>query len=156
MPDQDLIALTADIVSSHVANNKVSNSDVPTIVQRVYGALAGLGGPPAEEPAQEKVAVVSVRASIKPDYIVCMECGKRQKTLKRHLQNAHGMSPQQYRTDYGLPNTYPMVAPAYSARRSEMAKSIGLGQGGRKAKESGNGSAPAAAKTRRKGRTPAA
>jgi predicted transcriptional regulator len=72
--------------------------------------------------------VVSIKASVKPDYIVCMECGKKQKTLKRHLQSAHGMTPDQYRTDYGLPKSYPMVAADYSKRRSEMAQSIGLGR----------------------------
>ena len=128
MPDQDLIALTADIVSSHVANNSVSVADVPTVVRRVYDALAGLGGPAPEAPSDAKVPVVSVRASVKPDYIVCMECGKKQKMLKRHLQTAHGMTQTQYRTDYGLPDTYPMVSPNYSVRRSELAKSSGLGQ----------------------------
>jgi predicted transcriptional regulator len=148
MPDQDLIALTADIVSAHVANNKVSTADVPAIVERVYEALAGLGGPAAEEPAEAKLPVVSVRASVKPDYIVCMECGKRQKMLKRHLQTAHGMTPNEYRKDYGLPDTYPMTAPKYSESRRTLAHSIGLGR-----KRTGSGktasgdAAPAGKKT---------
>ena len=132
MKNEQLVELTADIVSAHVSNNTVSVSDVANLVQRVHEALTTLGQP-AAEPQQEKTPVVSVRASIKPDYLVCMECGRKQKTLKRHLQNAHGMSPDQYRTDYGLPRDYPMVAPNYSKRRSEMAQAIGLGRRPREA-----------------------
>jgi len=131
MESQQLVELTADIVSAHVANNNVAVGDVATLVEKVYQALSSLGAP-APEPQQEKQPVVSVRASIKPDYLVCMECGRKQKTLKRHLENAHGMSPDQYRTDYGLPRDYPMVAPEYSKKRSAMAHAIGLG---RKAKD---------------------
>lgn len=122
-----LIELTADIVSSHVANNSVSVGDMPRLIEEIHGALASLGQP-AEEPKQKKMPVVTARASIKPDYIVCMECGQKQKTLKRHLQKAHGLTPDQYRAEFGLPRDYPMVAPAYSKRRSEMAHSIGLGR----------------------------
>ena len=127
MKNEQLVELTADIVSAHVSNNTVAVSDVANLVQRVHEALVSLGQP-TPEPQQEKTPVVSVRASIKPDYLVCMECGRKQKTLKRHLQNAHGMSPDQYRQDYGLPRDYPMVAPNYSKRRSEMAQAIGLGR----------------------------
>ena len=127
MTNEQLVELTADIVSAHVANNTVSVSDVANLVQRVHEALASLGAP-AAEPQQDKVPVVSIRSSIKPDHLVCMECGRKQKTLKRHLQNAHGMTPDQYRADYGLPRDYPMVAPDYSKRRSEMAQAIGLGR----------------------------
>jgi predicted transcriptional regulator len=123
----NLIELTADIVSAHLANNKVSVNEVAELVQQVHGALSGLGQA-APEQAQAKVPVVSVRASVKPDYIVCMECGAKQKTLKRHLQVAHGMTPAQYRADYGLPNSYPMTSPNYSETRSSMAKTIGLGR----------------------------
>ena len=135
-----LIELTADIVSAHVSNNTVSLSDVARLVQQVHEALSGLGQEAAAPEPQKKEPVVSVRASVKPDYIVCMECGKRQRTLKRHLQSAHGMSPDQYRQDYGLPNTYPMVAPDYAERRRELAKAIGLGSRGR----GGRGGAAAA------------
>jgi predicted transcriptional regulator len=93
----------------------------------VHEALAGLGAAPAEQAPQKKEPVVSVRALVKPDYIVCMECGKRQKMLKRHLQTAYGMTPQQYRSDYGLPDSYPMVAADFAQMRRDMAKSIGLG-----------------------------
>ncbi len=127
MKSEQLIELTADIVSAHVSNNTVAVGDVANLVQRVHEALASLGQP-VPEPQQDKTPVVSVRASIKPDYLVCMECGRKQKTLKRHLQNAHGMTPDQYRSDFGLPRDYPMVAPNYSKRRSEMAQAIGLGR----------------------------
>jgi predicted transcriptional regulator len=123
-----LIELTADIVAAHVSNNSVAVGDVANLVERVHGALAGLGQSEAEPEEQKKVAVVSIRASIKPDYIVCMECGKRQRTLKRHLQSAHGMTPDQYRRDYGLPREYPMTAPSYSQQRQDMARAIGLGR----------------------------
>jgi predicted transcriptional regulator len=123
-----LIELTADIVAAHVSNNNVAVGDVANLVQRVHGALSGLGQSQAEPEEQKKVPVVSIRASIKPDYIVCMECGRKQRTLKRHLQSAHGMTPDQYRQDYGLPREYPMTAPSYSQQRQEMARSIGLGR----------------------------
>jgi predicted transcriptional regulator len=127
MENVNLITHTADIVAAHLSNNKVPLDEVAALVQRVHGALASLGQPIEETPA-EKVPVVSVRASVKPDYIVCMECGAKQKMLRRHIQTAHGMSPADYRKDYGLPDTYPMVAPNYSERRAELAKSIGLGR----------------------------
>jgi predicted transcriptional regulator len=126
--DNQLITLTADIVSAHVSNNSVAVGDVANLVQRVHEALSGLSAAPTADEPQKKEPVVSVRASVKPSYIVCMECGKRQKMLKRHLQTAHGMTPQQYRAEYGLPDSYPMVAAEYAAQRSEMAKSIGLGR----------------------------
>jgi predicted transcriptional regulator len=127
MDNETLLTLTADIVAAHVANNSVATGDIAGLVERVYGSLSGLGQPSVEVPAQ-KVPVVSARASVKPDYIVCMECGKKQKMLKRHLMTAHGMSPEQYRQDYGLPASYPMVAETYSERRRVLAKQIGLGR----------------------------
>ena len=159
MEQEQLINLTADIVAAHVSNNTVSVGDVGQLVQRVHEALSALGAP-AQEATQEKTPVVSVRASIKPDYLVCMECGRKQKTLRRHLQTAHGMSPDQYRTDYGLPRDYPMVAPEYSKRRGEMARAIGLGRkrtggesggpGGGAAAASGGGEGKRKAPARRK------
>ena len=142
-----LIEHTADIVSAHVANNTVALSDVPALVQRVYEALAGLSEPQATAEPEGKTPIVSVRASVKPDYIVCMECGRKQKTLKRHLQTAHGMTPDQYRKDYALPANYPMVAPNYSKQRGELARQIGLG---RKRE-----AAPAPEAPKRRGRKPA-
>ena len=126
--DLNLIELTADIVSSHVTNNSVSVNDLPNLIQQVHQALTSLGQPQPEAQAEKKTPVISARASVKPDYIVCMECGKKQTTLRRHLQTAHGMTPDQYRAEFGLSRDYPMVAPDYSKRRSEMAHSIGLGR----------------------------
>lgn len=127
MEKQTLLTRTADIVSAHVANNSIATGDVAGLVERVYGSLAALGQPGEEAPA-EKVPVVSIRALVKPDYLVCMECGAKQKMLKRHLTTAHGMSPEEYRKDYGLPASYPMVAETYSDRRRYLAKQIGLGR----------------------------
>lgn len=128
MENADILNLTADIVAAHVSNNSVAVGDVASLVQRVHEALAGLGEAPAVEAAQAKVAVVSIRASVKPDFLICMECGKKQKTLRRHLQSAHGMTPEQYRADYGLPRDYPMTSANYSEQRRSMAHSIGLGR----------------------------
>lgn len=128
MENEKLIELTADIVSAHVANNTVSVGDMPALVQRVYEALAGVTGSGQEAAPQEKTPVVSIRASVKPDYLICMECGGKHKMLKRHLMNAHSMTPDQYRADYGLPRDYPMVAPNYSEQRRTLAHAIGLGR----------------------------
>ena len=129
MADQEqIITLTADIVAAHVSNNQVAVGDVANLVQQVHRALAGLGESAPEPAPEKKDPAVSARASVKPDYIACMECGKRQKTLKRHLQTAHAMSPDQYRKEFGLPPSYPMTAPNYSQQRQEMAKRIGLGR----------------------------
>src|SRR5215217_5418943 len=145
MENEKLIELTADIVSAHVANNTVSVGDMAALVQRVHEALSGLGGDGQEAAAQEKTPVVSIRASIKPDFLICMECGGKHKMLKRHLMNAHSMTPDQYRTDYGLPRDYPMVAPNYSEQRRTLAHSIGLGRRrGSGASASGGGSEAAA------------
>lgn len=122
-----LTEITADIVAAHVSNNSVAVNDLPNLIRQVHAALVGLEqGAPAEQ--QGKTPVVSVKASVKPDFIICMECGRKQKTLKRHLQTAHGMDPKTYRKDYGLPDSYPMVAPNYSEQRRGLAKSIGLGR----------------------------
>jgi predicted transcriptional regulator len=138
MADEHLITLTAEIVSAHVANNSVAVRDVANLVQQVHAALSRLGEPDAPPEPKAKVPVVSVRSSIKPDYIVCMECGTKQKMLKRHLQTAHAMSPDQYRQDYGLAREYPMVAPDYSEQRRNLAHSSGLG---RRKKRAGEGQA---------------
>jgi predicted transcriptional regulator len=149
MNNEQLVELTADIVSAHVANNTLAVGDVANLVQRVYEALSGLGAAQPEV-VEEKTPVVSVRASIKPDFLVCMECGRKQKTLRRHLMTSHNMTPEQYRTDYGLPRDYPMVAPNYSEQRRAMAHSIGLGR-----KKEGAGAAggkPVAKATAKRGR----
>ena len=148
MENEQLVQLTADIVAAHVANNNVAVGDVGNLVQRVYEALSGLDQPAGEPQREEKTPVVSVRASIKPDYIVCMECGAKQRMLKRHLMTAHGMTPDQYRSDFALPRDYPMVAPNYSEQRRALAHSIGLGRkkgGGEGGGGTANGGGEAAA-----------
>lgn len=127
----DLLTLTADIVSAHVANNSVSIGDLPILIANIYGALDGLGtGPASEAEAQQKPAV-SVRTSIKPDYIVCLEDGKKMKMLKRHLMTHYQLTPDAYRAKWNLPANYPMVAPNYAAQRRSLALQIGLGRKGR-------------------------
>lgn len=126
-----LLTLTADIVAAHVSNNSVAVNDLPSLIQNVHGALTGIspGNSGADEKAEPKV---SIRASIKPDYIVCLECGKKQKMLKRHISTNHDMTPPEYREKYGLNADYPMVAPNYAEQRRTLAKSIGLGTKRRK------------------------
>lgn len=124
---ETLITLTSDIVSAHIGNNSVAVGDLPTLISNVYNALAGLDQPaPAVEAAPEPA--VSVRASVKNDYIVCLEDGKKLKMLKRHLATSYNMTPDQYRARWNLPADYPMVAPAYAEKRRELAKKIGLGR----------------------------
>ncbi|WP_448140407.1 MucR family transcriptional regulator [Sphingopyxis fribergensis] len=135
---ENLLTLTADIVAAHVSNNSVGMADLPTLIGNVHAALAGLGGP-AAAPVEELKPAVSVRASIKPDYIVCLEDGKKLKMLRRHLMTHYGMTPDDYRAKWNLPKDYPMVAPNYAEKRRELAKSIGLGTKGR-----GGGRKPAA------------
>ena len=122
----DLLALTAEIVSSHFANNTVSPADVPGVINSVYATLAQLGSP-VEAPVVRQEPAVSVRSSIKPDFIICLEDGKKLKMLKRHLMTRYGMTPDDYRTKWGLASDYPMVAPNYAEQRRTLAKSIGLG-----------------------------
>jgi len=133
-----LVTLTADIVAAHVSNNSVAISDIPLVIRSVYEALAGLasGAEPAPEPQQP---AVSVRSSVKPDYIVCLEDGKKLKMLRRHLMANFGMTPDEYRAKWNLPKDYPMTAPNYTEKRRELAKQIGLGTKGR-----GGGRKPAA------------
>lgn len=121
-----LITLTADIVTAHVANNNVEVADLPSLIQNVHGALAGLGGETTEEAAPEPA--VSLRSSVKPGHIVCLECGKKMQMLKRHLTTEHGLTIDEYRARFNLPADYPMVAPDYAQKRRELAKEIGLGR----------------------------
>jgi predicted transcriptional regulator len=123
---ETLITLTADIVSAHVSNNDVAVNDVPGLIQNVHGALTQLGAAKPEPEAKQEPAV-SVRSSIKPDYIVCLEDGKKLKMLKRHLMTHYQLTPEQYRAKWNLPADYPMVAPNYADQRRNLAKKIGLG-----------------------------
>lgn len=125
---ENLMTLTADIVAAHVGNNNVSVSDVPTLIEKVYASLAGIGQGPAEAPAEEQKPAVSIRSSVKPDYIVCLEDGAKLTMLKRYLRTRFDMTPEQYRAKWGLPKDYPMVAPNYAEKRRSLAHSIGLGR----------------------------
>ncbi|QIE57863.1 MucR family transcriptional regulator [Pikeienuella piscinae] len=123
----ELLALTSEIVSSHVSNNAVNQSDLTTMIESVFGTLAGLAHP-QEEPVVELKPAVPVKKSITDDHIVCLEDGKKLKMLKRHLKTAYDMTPEDYRAKWSLPADYPMVAPAYTRKRQELAKKIGLGR----------------------------
>ncbi|GAA4748468.1 MucR family transcriptional regulator [Sphingomonas daechungensis] len=129
--DDTLLTLTADIVAAHVSNNSVAVNDLPHLIQNVHSALLGISSVAAAPEARPEPKV-SVRSSIKPDYIVCLEDGKKQKMLKRHLMTNHGMTPDEYRQKWGLAADYPMVAPNYAEQRRTLAKSIGLGTKRRK------------------------
>ena len=122
-----LVTLTADIVAAHVSNNSVAVSDLPLLIANVHGALAGLGTKAPEPEAKKQEPAVSVRSSIKPDYVVCLEDGKKLKMLKRHLMTHYNLTPDQYRQKWGLNADYPMVAPNYAEQRRTLAKKIGLG-----------------------------
>ncbi|WBY06368.1 MucR family transcriptional regulator [Sphingomonas sp. 7/4-4] len=128
---ETLITLTADIVAAHVSNNSVAVSDLPVLIQNVHGALTGLGRVVAEPEVKQEPAV-SIRSSVKPDFIVCLEDGKKLKMLKRHLMTHYQMTPEQYRAKWNLPADYPMVAPNYAEQRRTLAKKIGLGTKRRK------------------------
>jgi predicted transcriptional regulator len=123
---ETLIHLTAEIVAAHVSNNSVSVDDLPQLIGNVHGALSGLSSPQQTAEAKPEPKV-SVRSSVKPDYIVCLEDGKKLKMLKRHLMTHYQMTPDQYRNKWGLSSDYPMVAPNYAEQRRSLAKSIGLG-----------------------------
>jgi predicted transcriptional regulator len=131
MPDNnnssnELLVLTTEIVSAHVANNTVSLADLPQLIQQVYGTLAGIGGAPASAGVRPQPAV-AVKKSVTPDFIICLEDGRKLKMLKRHLKTAYNMTPEEYRERWQLPPDYPMVAPNYAKQRSSLAKKIGLG-----------------------------
>jgi predicted transcriptional regulator len=124
--EDTLLTLTADIVAAHVSNNSVAVNDLPNLIQNVHSALSGISHTvTAPEPKPEPK--VSIRTSVKPEAIACLECGKRQKMLKRHLMTNHQMTPADYRQKWGLSPDYPMVAPNYAEQRRNLAKSIGLG-----------------------------
>ena len=122
----DLLALTTEIVAAHVSNNTVAVGDLPQLIQQVYQSLVNVGSVPPPPPERPQPAV-PIRRSVNPDYIVCLEDGKKLKMLKRHLKTAYNMSPEAYRERWSLPADYPMVAPNYARQRSRLAKEIGLG-----------------------------
>lgn len=126
--EEQLVSLTADIVASHVSNNSVAISDVATLIEKVHSALESIsGGGTLPDPVKLEPAV-SIRTSVRPDYIVCLDDGKKMKMLKRHLMTHHSMSPDEYRAKWSLPADYPMVAPNYAEQRRTLAMKIGLGR----------------------------
>ena len=128
----DILTFTAQIVSAHVKANAVNAEALGDLIKDVHRALSGLGAPPAAAPERPQPAV-PIKKSVYPDYIVCLEDGKKLKMLKRHLMSAYGLTPEKYRERWGLGADYPMVAPNYAQHRSTLAKKIGLGTGGRAA-----------------------
>ena len=133
-PKEGLIDLAADIVAAYVSKNTVSAGELPNLIREVHTALERVAEEPDDEPAEPLRPAVPVRKSITPDYIICLEDGKKFKSLKRHLRTHYDLSPEQYRERWGLASDYPMVAPNYARARSELAKKMGLGQKGRQAR----------------------
>ncbi|MGH6986354.1 MAG: MucR family transcriptional regulator [Caulobacteraceae bacterium] len=129
----DLIEMTAEIVASYVEKNTISTTDLPALIQSVHRALNSVSSGADAVEAAPKEPAVPIRRSITPDYLVCLEDGRKFKSLKRHLRTKYNMSPEDYRAKWGLPKDYPMVAPNYAKARSDLAKQMGLGQGGRQA-----------------------
>lgn len=130
--NDDTLRMTADIVASFVANNKVSADELAELIRSVHKTVVGLSGANAVAPGEKPKPAVPIAKSVQHDYIVCLEDGKKLKMLKRYLRSTYGMTPEDYRKRWSLPADYPMVAPAYAARRSEFAKKIGLGKGVRR------------------------
>jgi predicted transcriptional regulator len=129
--DHTLIEMTAEIVAAYVGANKVPTGELSGLIHSVHKALNGVGGPaPVAEPVKEPA--VPIKKSITPEFLICLEDGRRFKSLKRHLRAKFGMSPEDYRAKWGLPKDYPMVAPNYARARSDLAKSMGLGQAARR------------------------
>jgi len=132
MSDSDqnraLLGLTVQIVSAHVQNNQVKAAELPALIEQVFAALSQAGATPKPEIVERPAPSVAPKRSIYPDYIICLEDGRKLKTLKRHLRSTYNMSPEQYREKWGLPADYPMVAPNYAERRSALAKQLGLGR----------------------------
>ena len=124
----ELVQLTADIVSAYVSNNKVGFDELGKLIEEVHSALQRAPNGKAEPEPEPREPAVSIRRSITPDYIISLEDGRKFKSLKRHLKNTYGLTPDEYRAKWGLPRDYPMVAPNYAKARSELAKSMGLGR----------------------------
>lgn len=129
-PDTRVVELTGDIVSAYVGNNPVSSSDLPALIGEVHQALVNAVAAASEPPAPKHKPAVSIKRSVTPDYLICLEDGLKFKSLKRHLRTYYGLSPEEYREKWGLPADYPMVAPNYAKTRSKLAKQIGLGRRG--------------------------
>lgn len=128
---QDILGYTTQIVAAHLSNNQIAAEDIPALIQRVYKTLANVNGETAVTSERPQPAV-PIKRSVTPEYIICLEDGKKLKMLKRHLKTAYNMSPEEYRERWGLSADYPMVAPSYATKRSKLAKDIGLGKRGGK------------------------
>ena len=129
----EIIEMTADIVSAYVGNNAVAADDLPTLIQAVHSALSGVSSRSDVVEAAPQEPAVPIKRSITPEFLICLEDGRKFKSLKRHLRSKYSMSPEDYRAKWGLAKDYPMVAPNYAKARSDLAKQMGLGQGGRQA-----------------------
>jgi len=127
--DDELLRMTTEVVAAYVSNNTLATGQLGDVIHAVYNSLRALEGPVAEAPAEAPKPAVPVRKSITPEYLVCLEDGKKLKMLKRHLRSTYNMTPDEYRAKWGLAPDYPMVAPKYAQQRSEFAKKIGLGRG---------------------------
>ena len=125
---EDMLRMAVDVVAAYLSNNQVASAQIPDVIQSVYASLSDLEVSPAEAKPEPQKPAVPIRKSVNPDYIVCLEDGKKLKMLKRHLQTTYGLSPEEYRAKWGLPADYPLVAPNYAKQRSEFAKKIGLGR----------------------------
>jgi len=126
---ENMVDTTAKIVTAYVSNNRMMASDLPSLINAVFQTVAGVnGGNGHASMGEPPKPIVSIKRSVTDDYIICLEDGKKFKSLKRHLRTSYGLSPEQYRSKWGLPADYPMVAPAYAAQRSKLAKAIGLGR----------------------------
>ena len=124
----EILKLASNIVAAYVSNNPIPASDVPTMIKTIHGTLGGLAGASTGDAMTTQKPAIAVKRSITPDYIICLEDGKKLKMLKRYLRSTYGMTPEAYRAKWGLLADYPMVAPNYAAQRSEFAKKIGLGR----------------------------
>jgi predicted transcriptional regulator len=153
-----LVELTADIAAAYLSANTVPATDLAGLIQTIHQALSGVSSGAPAQAAEPAKPAVPVKKSITPDYLISLEDGKKYKSLKRHLRTKYNMTPEDYRTKWGLPKDYPMVAPNYAKARSEMARSMGLGQGGRGRKKAagGNGAPAKAAPKAARGRPPKA
>jgi len=124
----DVLRMAVDVVAAYVSNNQISSGQISEVINSVYGSLMGLDGTPLDDASELPKPAVSIRKSVTPDYIVCLEDGKKLKMLKRHLRTTYNLTPEEYRTKWALPPDYPMVAPNYAKQRSQFAKDIGLGR----------------------------
>ncbi len=127
---EDVLRMAVDVVAAYLSNNQVATAQIPDIINNVYNSLVSLDTRPEEPPIEVLKPAVPVRKSVTPEYIICLEDGKKLKMLKRHLRTTYNMSPEEYRTKWNLPPDYPMVAPNYAQQRSDFAKKIGLGRKG--------------------------